>query len=106
MGSFVVYLDSFKSFFMEDESTGPYLSFYAYASLLMLSSLMLFVSLSLAMVNLLALNMLTEKQIPGYLRSVGIFANIPFVFMIHACVLWHFALILLMFFMCSHKLGI
>merc|ERR1711933_328607 len=53
-----------------------------------------------------ALNQLTDEQVPGYVKATSLYARLPFVTLLWGMILWHVALMILMFGMCSQELGI
>jgi hypothetical protein len=79
--------------------------YYLYASLLMLSTLFIFVAMMTSVGNYLALSLIDDRGLKNYLRQVGVVADLPFLSLIWGVTMWHIALIVLMFYIVDTAFG-
>lgn len=80
--------------------------YYAYVFLLMFSTLFIFVSMMSSIGNYLALSLIDEAGLKHYLKKIGFLADLPFLSLIWGVTMWHFALMILMFYIVDFDFGV
>lgn len=81
-------------------------AYYVYAFLLMFATLAIFVAMMTSIGNYLALSLIDGKGLTYYIEKTGILADLPFLCLLWGVTIWHFALMVLMFFLVNFEFGV